>query len=118
MPLLNGTFDIQAAQGKTFVLSSTYENDDGTFVNLTGYTGRMQVRASPDSADVLLELTTANGRFLFPDPVNGQVRFQVTAADMAAIAPGHYVYDSELVNGSTVEPHLSGAFIVEAETTR
>lgn len=116
--MLNGTFDIVAAQGKTFVLTSTYANDDGTPVNLTGYTGRMQVRASSTADTVVVELTTANGRFLIPSPTIGQVRFQITAADMAGLPPGNYVYDSELVNGAIVEPFLSGNFEIRAEITR
>lgn len=118
MPLQNEMFDITALQGKTFVLSSQYTEDDDTPVDLTGRSGRMQVRPSRDSATVTLELTTANGRFLFPDAEDGQVQFQVPASDMAALLPGNYVYDSELVNGAIVEPYLSGSFNVVAEVTR
>jgi hypothetical protein len=31
-------------------------------INLTGYTARMQVRSTLESAEALIELTTANGR--------------------------------------------------------
>lgn len=116
--MASSTFDIIATQGKTFVLTSTYENDDGTPVNLTGFTGRMQIRQSTSNETVIAELTTANGRFLIPSPTAGQVRFQITAADMATLPPGFYVYDSELVNGALVEPHLSGSFQIKAEVTR
>lgn len=114
----NGTFDIVATQGKTFVLTSAYQNDDGTAIDLTGYTGRMQVRASSTAEDLIVELTEANGRFLIPSPSTGQVRFQITAADMAGLAPGVYVYDSELVNGAIVEPFMSGTFEIQAEITK
>lgn len=118
MPPLNSTYDITAKQGKTFVLRSTYENDDGTPVNLTGWDGRMQVRQSNSATDIITELTVGNGRFVIENPTAGLIRFQITAADMAALPPGRYVYDSELVNGAVVEQHLSGDFIIEAETTR
>lgn len=118
MPALNSTFDITATQGKTFVLQSVYENDDGTPVDLTGYTGRMQVRQSPTAETVVVELTEANSRFVITDAVNGAIQFYISAADMAGLAPGVYVYDSELVNGAVVEMYLSGSFTIEAETTR
>lgn len=115
---MNETFDIRAIQGKTFALTSTFENDDGTPVNLTGYTGRMQVRPSSTSEDVIVELTTANSRFLITDAANGRINFTVSAADMAALPAGNYVYDTELVNGTVVMPYLSGRFIVVAEVTK
>jgi hypothetical protein len=119
MSVRAGHYDMVATQGKTFTLNSTCFNEDGTAFNLTGYTGRMQVRPSSTSDDVLVELTTANERFTFPSPTtSGQVRLQITAADMATLPAGHYVYDSELVNGVLVEPFLTGSFEVLAEITR
>lgn len=53
-------------------------------INLTGCTALLQVRATPDSPDVLLEMSTANGRILLNEEP-GKVRYFVAAADTASL---------------------------------
>ena len=56
--------------------------------DLTGCTARMQLRADVLAPDVLLELTTENGRIDMADGANGWVRFVLTATDTEAIPYG------------------------------
>lgn len=57
-------------------------------IDLTGCTARMQLRSEVLSPDVLLELTTENGRIDMSDSANGWVRFVLTAEDTGAIVYG------------------------------
>jgi len=49
-----GEFNILADQGSNYVLYFVYEENDGTAIDLSTYTGRMQVRRSPFSSDILV----------------------------------------------------------------
>ena len=110
-----GTYNITADQGATFTRTITWT--DGTNpINLTGYTARMQVRATIDSTTVALELTTSNGRISLGGSA-GTVTLTVPAATMTL--DGQYVYDLELISGSGVVTRLvQGTFTVRAEVTR
>ena len=59
-------------QGGNFDLNVAMENSDRTPKNLTGYSGRMQVRSTVASSTVLMEATTANGRITIT-PLTGLV---------------------------------------------
>lgn len=113
-----GRYDFTMYQGASFDRTFTWQvGDPATAVNLTGYTGRMQVRASTAAPTTIIELTTSNGRMSLGGSA-GTVAITVTAADTAALAPGQYVYDLELVNGSTVTRLLEGRATISGEVTR
>lgn len=58
-----GQFNILADQGANYVLFFTYEENDGTVIDLKDYTGRMQVRRSAFSDEILISCSgnTAGG---------------------------------------------------------
>ena len=58
-----GQFDILADQGANYVLYFTYEENNNSVIDLTNYNGRMQVRRSAFSNDILLSCAgnTASG---------------------------------------------------------
>lgn len=123
-----GRYDITVEQGVTFDLPISYTNPNGTGVNLTGYSAKMQVREAPASA-LFVEFNSsysANG-FIFlsgsaearEDGANGNLRIFMTAANSAALAPFRGRYDLELTNTSGyVVRLLEGQFRVEPEITR
>lgn len=105
-------------QGKTFEQPFVFKDSFGQEINLTGYTGRMQVRTSADATDVIIELSSNNGRITI-DEINGIVTLFISATDTAALAPGSFKYDLELVTGSgRVYCPIYGTFKVKAEVTR
>jgi hypothetical protein len=112
-----GTHDIVCDQGATFTRVFTWQDSTGVPVNLTGYTARMQVRATIDSASTLLSLTTENSGIALGGAA-GTVTITATATQTAAVAAGCYVYDIELVIGSTVVRLVQGQFTVDGEVTR
>lgn len=87
-------------------------------LDLTGYTGRMQVRANQAAQDVLLELTTENGGINITGPT-GTIEMRSTAAATAALTFGGGVYDLELTATDGFVTRLAqGAVTVSREVTR
>jgi hypothetical protein len=122
-----GIYNIVSDQGATFAQTLTWKDANGTAINLTGYTARMQVREKYSSVHAVLSLTTENGRIALGGSA-GTIALAVSAADMAALsipdAPGSppaksLVYDLELVAaGGQVTKLLMGTFTVRREVTR
>ena len=109
---MSGKYNIVAEQGATFNLNFRVETD-GTPWNLTGYTFAMQVRRSTSATTTLLNLTSATMTSV------GHVSATVSAATMATIPAGRWVYDIELTSsGNEVTRILEGRFIVTAEVTQ
>lgn len=109
------TYNVICDQGATFQRQLTWTDSTGTAVNLTGYTARMQVRPTVDSSTLTLELTTSNGRITLGGAA-GTIDLLVLASAMTMA--GDYVYDLELVYGTTVTRLVQGFFTVRAEVTR
>jgi hypothetical protein len=111
------TYDILIEQGATYSQVITYK-DAGVAVNLTGYTARMQVRATLESASTLVELTTANSRIALGGTA-GTISLTIAAADTAALTAGRGVYDLELVSGSGIVTRLlQGVATISRNVTR
>lgn len=86
-------------------------------VDLAGYTGRMQIRGKITDADVLLELTTANGGIIIDDTTK-TITILITAAQSALLTFSSAVYSLELVQGVEVVPFLTGSISLVQEVTR
>lgn len=111
------TYDLLIEQGATFSQVITYK-ESGVAVNLTGYTARMQVRSTLESAEALIELTTANGRIALGGAA-GTITLTISATDTAALTAGRGVYDLELVSGSGIVTRLlQGVATISRNVTR
>jgi hypothetical protein len=87
-------------------------------LDLTGYTARMQLRASVASPDVLLELSTATTGITIDSPT-GTIQRTIAATDTAAITWTQAVYDLVLTDGAGKVTRLAeGNVIVRREVTR
>lgn len=118
-----GTYNITCQQGATFRRTLTWTDSAKKPYDLTGFSARMQVRSTVDSSTVILSLTTQNGRISLGSSASlttkGQVNLIISATDTAALVPGLYVYDLELVSaGGEVDRIVEGNFKVSAEVTR
>ena len=111
------TYDILIEQGATYSQLVTYK-EAGVAVNLTGYTARMQVRSTLESATTVVELTTANGRIALGGAA-GTITLTISATDTAALTAGRGVYDLELVSGSGIVTRLlQGVATISRNVTR
>jgi hypothetical protein len=109
-------YNVTMYQGASFDLSLTW-NVNSLPVNLTGYTSRMQVRTSFDSATTVLSLTNGSGITL--GGTVGTILVEASPATTAGVATGQYVYDLEMVSGgSAVTRLIQGTFLVDPEVTK
>jgi hypothetical protein len=111
-----GELNLTVEQGTTFSQTLTWKID-GTAVNLTGYTARMQARDDVTSSTTILSLTQSAGLTL--GGVAGTIIIALTATQTAALVAGNYVYDLELASsGGVVTRLVQGTLAVSAEVTR
>lgn len=113
-----GTHDFEIEQGASFRLQFAWKDGLGAAVDLTSYTARMQVRASTSAPDVLLELTTENGRIALGGSA-GTVTLTLTPVVTAGLDWRRGKYDLELIApDSSVTRFLQGQVSVSREVTR
>jgi len=118
MTVVPARVDLTIYQGSDFNQVVTFlQTAGGTPVNLTGLTGRMQIRQTLASSDIIMDLTTANGRLTFGG-ATGVVTMTLTAAETATILTDG-VYDLEFVTSATSAARwLEGLVILSKEVTR
>lgn len=106
-------------QGATFTKVVTWKTGKPPVpVDLTGATARMQIRATLEAPEVLLELTTTNGGITLGG-VDGTVTLRIEATATAALTWRTGVYDLEVEFADhTVRRLLSGGVSVSPEVTR
>jgi predicted secreted Zn-dependent protease len=116
--MIAGIYNITCEQGATFTRTFTITDPDGDIVDLSGYTGRMQVRRDVESSAALIELTSANGRLVIT-PLLGEITINLTPALTAGITRDG-IYDLEIVNTTSgvVYRVLKGSFKIDKEVTR
>jgi hypothetical protein len=123
-----GSHNFICEQGSTFKRTVEIEQPDletdptgNTFIpfDLTGFTARMQVRRTIDSANFLLELTTENGCLeINPGEETNKIAINVPDEVTASITTSG-IYDLEIENDlGEVSRVLQGAFTVIPEVTR
>lgn len=88
-----------------------------TPTDLTGCTVKMQVRETPASSTVILEISTANG-YAVIDPLNGKISITVPSSVTATLPPGLYVYDLDLISVANSKRIIEGQFEITAEVTQ
>lgn len=110
-------YDFSVFQGDDKSFSVAYQNPDGSPIDLTGYTARMQARASYDSDAAVLDLSVGDG--LTITPLAGKISVALANAVTADIPAGVYVYDLEITSGAGVRKKLIfGKMTVLAEVTK
>lgn len=87
-------------------------------VNLTGATGRMQIRRKITSPEPEINMTTETGEIVLTDAVNGEFEIYLTPEQTSALDIKTGVYDIELVVGGDTYRVVMGAVEVSKEVTR
>jgi len=115
--VIAGVYNINLDQGAHFERLITVTNPDGTAFDLTDFTARMQMRTEIDADDVMVELTTENGRIVLGGD-QGTVTLVLTA-DVTETFDDEAVYDLELIDSDDrVYRLLRGKVRIELEVTR
>lgn len=100
-------------QGASFETTIDVTDEDGTVVNLTGYTGAAQMRKHyTSSAQTAFTVAISSAA--------GQVTLSMNSATTNSISAGRYVYDLELTETatSTVTRLVEGIVTVTPGVTR
>lgn len=110
--------DFTIEQGVTTSKSFVWKDSEGTVIDLTGYSARMQIRSSIDSTTTLLSATNANGQLVIT-AAQGKVTLTLTATETAALDFSTGVYDLELVSNAGVVTRLvEGSVTLSKEVTK
>ena len=116
--MASGKHDFVIQQGATNIRVARWYDVNGDLVDLTTYTGAMQVRRTIDSPDVLLTLTTENGGITLGGAL-GTITLNITSTVSTLLPVGKFVYDLEMTSATPIVTRLlEGAFTVTAEVTR
>jgi hypothetical protein len=126
--MIAGEYNITIEQGTTFyrlidVMEPTVLDPDVyEAFNLTGYTARMQIRRTVESATPMLSLTspTVNGNGItVMDGANNAISINITDT-MTSSLTSSGVYDLEIIKTSTgaVSRLLRGTITLSLEVTR
>jgi|TARA_R110002167_G_scaffold24867_4_gene87002 hypothetical protein len=110
-----GTYNLVVDQGSDFAVDLAI-TEEGVAKNLTGYSGRAQIRSSHTAS-------TISGSFvctLVGAATEGVMKLSLTAATTSAMASGVYVYDLEIFTGSdaVVKRLIEGTVTLNPEVTR
>ena len=108
--------DLWLGQGTTWDTQFLWETELGP-QNLTGWTVRMMLRASPEAASPTVSLTTATNTITAAS--TGVIGLSYSAISSAAITAATYLYDMEAVSPSgAVRRLIEGNAVVSREMTR
>lgn len=112
-----GIYDMTIEQGATFALNLTLQDANGDPFDLTGYTGRGQLRTRYSDVSPLVNFTVTVPQHNTL-PSEGKLSIGLTAAQTAALPPRALVYDIELVKNAEVIRILQGRADISPEVTR
>lgn len=111
-------YNFEIEQGTTFTKSFVWKDSAKQVVLMSGYTARMQIRPSVKAPEILLNLTTENGRIIII-PTEGKITLLIDARTTADITWSKGRYDLELVSPDyTVTRLLQGDISISKEVTR
>jgi len=100
-------------QGTTFSSIISLTQQDGTPMNLTGYTVKSQFRKSYQSSSATSFTASVY------DATAGKIRLQLNPTDTSSVQAGRYLYDIELTSSSGDKSRaLEGLVILTPEITK
>lgn len=100
-------------QGTDFSAIVTLKNQNGTTINLTGFTVASQFRKSYQSS------SSTNFTISVYNATEGKIRMQLPAATSSALTPGRYLYDVEITSPTGEKKRaLEGIVVLTPEITR
>jgi hypothetical protein len=125
-----GKYNFTIEQGTTVKFELQYKDSSGSAIDLTNYSGRMQIR--PDYADstkksylYLSSSLAADGTGLnfsgssgLNSPASGTIGINISAVSSSALNFETAYYDIEIESGSIVTRLLQGTIKLSREVTR
>jgi len=122
-----GRYNLLIEQGATFEIELQYKDSNGVAVDLSGYSGRLQIRPSIGSPIAYLCLSSslnADGTGLnfsgsngTTPPTSGSIGVYISAATSSMLTFNTGVYDLEIQSGTFVTRLLQGNVQLSKEVT-
>lgn len=125
-----GKYHLIIEQGATLNLEIQYKDSAGTAVDLTGYSGKMQIRSdyadnNPTTYITLSSSLATDGTGLnfsgsngTTPPTSGSIGIYISAASSSVFTFDTAKYDLEITSGSVVTRLLQGDVKLQKEVTR
>jgi hypothetical protein len=109
------TYDLVIDQGSDFAIDLTI-TDAGTAKNLTGYSGRAQIRPTHAASSTTASFTCS----IVGAATDGILKMELPSATTTSMTPGRYVYDLEIHTESDaiVKRLIEGSVTINPEVTR
>jgi len=108
-----GTYNFTIEQGTTFSRVLTLQ-ENGSAMNLTGYSVASQMRSTHDSSSIVATFTGT-----VSNASSGQITLSLSNSTTSGIDEAIYVYDVEITSGAgAVTRILQGTVTVTPEVTR
>ena len=109
------TYDLMIDQGSDFAIDLTI-TEGGSAKNLTGYSGRAQLRTTHAASSTTASFTCS----IVGSAADGVMKMELPAATTTSIAAGRYVYDLEIYTSSDaiVKRLIEGTVTINPEVTR
>lgn len=106
--------EVDMDQGTDFNLDIVVKRDDGSVINVAGYTFSSSMRKSFYSSSATANLTVS-----VVNAANGNVRFSLNAATTANIKAGRYVFDIKQIDTSNTTTRMfEGIITVNPQVTK
>jgi len=108
---------ITVIRGDDVTLNATFKDENGTAINITGYTVFFTVKsdltATTDTGALISKTVTGHS-----SPTTGQTTVSLTSTD-TNLAEGNYYYDFQTKDGSNkISSTDRGTFVVKTDVTR
>lgn len=123
-----GKLSFTIDKGATLSLGLTYTDATGSFIDLSRFGGRMQIRPDKDSEDVYITLSSSlqsdgtglnfSGSNGSTDPRSGSICIYISAASSSILNFNQAVYDLFLYSGSFSDKLLEGNIQLNHNVTR
>ncbi len=88
--------NFKVVQGDTFSIKVTYQNPNGTDINLTNYTARMDVRNEPGGKILCASITTSNGISI--SGVDGEINITFSPAQTRKFTTPSAAYQLQITS--------------------
>jgi len=117
-----GKYTLLIEQGATLNLSLAYKDSNNAAIDLTGYSGKMQIKSdyadnNPTTYLTLSSSLQADGTGITFGGVSGTIGIVISAASSSALKFSSGSYDLEITSGSVVTRLLQGIAFVNKEVT-
>jgi len=123
-----GKYSFVIEQGSTLDFEIQYKDSSNNPINLSGYSGKMQIRSTVDSSDTIITLSSSlatdgtglnfSGSNGTTPPTSGSIGIFISAASSSLFTFTNAVYDLEITTGSRVTRILEGNVRLSKEVTR